>query len=329
MDPFELPSPSVSITRPSSGNDNLPLEEPALRWEKDDIEQRLGFSGGRYTSVNRFFSFMLALACTLVFYGVVIGLFYLLRPGEDPFTSASPIPAGEAPWITNTVDIAAKFTKRGPTPYPTVFLFFWAWVILLIKARKLAYQRRTLTLMPVPQNPDFVLSPETAKEVLSRIDSLVDSPMHFTLLNRIHNALSNLKNIGTVSDVSDVLKAQSEYDDDLMQSSYSLIGGFNWGIPVLGFIGTVLGLGTAIGAFGGTLASAGSDINNLKQNLTGVTGGLSTSFDTTLIALVAALYIQLRLTFLQQQEYAFLDDCNEYCQKYVVSRLKLVDRNNS
>jgi biopolymer transport protein ExbB/TolQ len=183
-------------------------------------------------------------------------------------------------------------------------------------------------LMPVPQNPDFVLTPETAKVVLKRIDSLVDSSNHFTLLNRIHNAISNLKNIGSVGDVTHVLKAQAEYDDDLMQSSYSLIGGFNWGIPVLGFIGTVLGLGDAIGAFGGTLASAGADIASLKDNLKGVTGGLSTSFDTTLIALVAALYVQLRLTFLQQREYAFLDECNDYCQKYVVSRLKLTDRDD-
>ncbi len=310
MDPFEITS-SPSVTTRTPDHESLPLEEPALRWEKDDIEQRLGFNGGRYTAVNRFFGFLLAVACTLVFFLVIV---LVLKPRTEPA------------WVAG---IVAKFIDRGITPYPTMFLFFWGCVILFIKARKLAYQRRTLALMPVPQNPDFVLTPETAKVVLKRIDSLVDSSTHFILLNRIHNAISNLKNIGSVGDVTHVLKAQAEYDDDLMQSSYSLIGGFNWGIPVLGFIGTVLGLGDAIGAFGGTLASAGADIASLKDNLKGVTGGLSTSFDTTLIALVAALYIQLRVTFLQQQEYAFLDECNDYCQKYVVSRLKLTDRADS
>jgi len=306
MDPFDTKMP-LPVSRTSSDSESLPLEEPALRWEKEDFEQRLGFTGGRYTGVNRLLSFMIALACTLAFYLVIHLVF---QPRTEPA------------WMP---ELAAKFTQRGITPYPTMFLFFWGCVILFIKARKLAYQRRALTLMPVPQNPEFVLTPETAKVVLRRIDSLVDSSTHFILLNRIHNAISNLRNIGSVGDVTNVLKSQSENDDDQVQSSYSLLSGFNWAIPVLGFIGTVLGLGEAIGGFGATLSSAG-DVSTLKDSLKGVTGGLSTSFDTTLVALVAALYIQLRVTFLQQQEYAFLDDCNDYCQKYVVSRLKLVER---
>ncbi|HRH98365.1 MAG TPA: MotA/TolQ/ExbB proton channel family protein [Prosthecobacter sp.] len=310
MDPFEAKMPPA-VSRPSADNESLPLEEPALRWEKEDIEQRFGFTGGRYTGVNRLLSFMIALACTLGFFMLI---HLVLRPMPEP------------PWVQQ---FAAKFWDRGITPYPTMFLFFWGCVILFIKARKLAYQRRALALMPVPQNPDFVLTPETAKVVLRRIDSLVDSSTHFILLNRIHNAISNLKNIGSVGDVTNVLKSQSENDDDLMQSSYSLLAGFNWGIPVLGFIGTVLGLGDAIGGFGTTLASAGGgNFDALKDSLKVVIAGLSTSFDTTLIALVAALFMQLRLTFLQQQEYAFLDDCNDYCQKYVVSRLKLIERSD-
>lgn len=308
MDPFDTSTPQPSgapQTRhgPPLGPDGLPLAELSLKWTKEDIEQRLGFTGERYTGVNRLMSFLLATLLSVAFYLVMV---FLVHPQPD------------LQWLSD------KFTNRGITPYPTVFFFFWAWVMLFVKGRKLAYQRRTLGLRPVPQAPDFVLNPETAREVLARINNLVDSPMHFILLNRIYNALSNLQNIGRVSDVSDVLKAQAEYDEDIQQGSYSLIGGFVWAIPVLGFIGTVIGLGQAIGAFGETL-QAGGDMSALKGSLTQVTAGLSTSFDTTLIALVGALYIQLRSTFIQQREQAFLDECNDYCQKYVVSRLKLVD----
>ena len=64
----------------------------------------------------------------------------------------------------------------------------------------------------------------------------------------------------------------------------------------------------------------GEDIGQLKESLGGITGGLSTAFETTLITLVAALIVQMRMTFIQQKEAVFLDECNDYCQAFVVSR---------
>ena len=107
-----------------------------------------------------------------------------------------------------------------------------------------------------------------------------------------------------------------------METSYALVRGFVWAIPVLGFVGTVLGLSQAIGGFGGVLAAT-DDVGQLAPALGEVTGGLSTAFDTTLKALVAALCIQLAMTFLKKSEEEFLDECSEYCNRNVVSRLKI------
>ena len=95
------------------------------------------------------------------------------------------------------------------------------------------------------------------------------------------------------------------------------------GVIVLGFIGTVLGLSDAIGGFGGVLESAG-EISEITQALKGVTAGLYTAFDTTLVALIAALVIQLLLTFLKKAEEEFLDACAEYCSRHVVGRLRVM-----
>jgi biopolymer transport protein ExbB/TolQ len=272
-----------------------------LNWSKRDFEQRLGFRGGRFTTVNRWLSFLLGLALTLAFYAVLI--FVLQRWPQ-------------AQWFT------AMFLARGICPYPTMLLFFWALAILFIKGRKLDLQEEALRLSAVPQQPDFELTPTTARTVLERIHSLVDSTSHFLLLNRIERALSNLKNIGQVSDVSSILKTQAEYDEEQMTSSYSLVNGFVWAIPVLGFIGTVLGLSQAIGAFGLTL-QAGGDMSAIKESLQTVTAGLATAFETTLIALVAALIIQLMITFRQSREGEFLDACNDYCHASVAAKLRL------
>ena len=126
-----------------------------------------------------------------------------------------------------------------------------------MKGKKIQFQERALKLSAVPAEPEFILTETTAATVLARIHSLVDHPRHFVLLNRIDRALSNFKNIGQVNDVSAILRAQAENDEDQVASSYTVVNGLVWAIPVLGFIGTVLGLSLAIGRFTQTLQAAG------------------------------------------------------------------------
>ena len=206
--------------------------------------------------------------------------------------------------------------------YSITLLFFWALAILFVKGRKVKFQRKILALNLIPQDPNFFLNNATARDALLRIRGQVDDPKHFLLLNRIDVALSNLQNIGEISEVASLTNAQASIDEDQVSASYSLINGFNWAIPVLGFIGTVLGLGSAIGEFGVTIQLA-DDVDKLKNSLTDVTGGLSTAFDTTLLGLVASIVVQMVMTFRKRQEFLLLDECNEYCQTYVLAKLKL------
>ena len=208
---------------------------------------------------------------------------------------------------------------------PATFFFFGGIAILFLKGRKLKFQERALKLSAVSAEPEFILTETTAATVLARIHALVDQPRHFILLNRIDRALSNFKNIGQVNDVSAILRAQAENDEDQVASSYTIVNGLVWAIPVLGFIGTVLGLSLAIGRFTQTLQAAG-DLTLIRASLQGVTGGLATAFESTLVALTFTLILQLVITFQQKREMAFLDECNDYCHSHIVSKLRLTDR---
>ena len=272
-----------------------------LDWSRQDIEQRLGFHGGRYTTVNRALSFIIGLVLTAVFYAVMLlGLRH----------------------VPNTERYVAMFVERGVSTYLIMLLFFWAIAIQFLKSRKLALQSKALELSIIPQLPDFFLTPTNARSVLDRLHSLVDNPAHFILFNRLERALSNLNNIGQISDVSNILVVQAEHDDAQVASSYGLLNGFIWATPVLGFIGTVIGLSKAIAGFGLTLQASG-DLSGIKQSLQAVTSGLSTAFENTLVALVAALIIHMRTTFLQTRESSFLDACSDYCHKNISARLRL------
>lgn len=292
------------INPESKGNKAGGLE--LLAWSQADIENRFGFKGGRHTGVNHLFAFIIAILLTGVGYALTVFLFQRLP-------------------VANSV--AAMFLRPSNqyTIIPATLFFFGGVAVLLLKARKLRFQQRALSLSAVPAEPEFVLTETTAATVLARIHSLVDHPRHFVLLNRIDRALSNLKNIGQVNDVSAILRAQAENDEDQVASSYTLLNGLVWAVPVLGFIGTVQGLSMAIGRFTQTLQAAG-DVSAIRTSLQGVTAGLATAFETTLIALVFALILQLWITFQQKREMAFLDECNDYCHSHVVSKLRLIDR---
>jgi len=274
--------------------------EVPLAWSRLDVEQKLGFHGGRYTQANMLLSGLIAAVLTVVFYTALIPL------------HGTRFAAG-----------AAMFTDNGIGQYATCLLTAWSLVILFLKWRKLALQRRALEHLVVPGEHDFVLSAANVDEVTQRIYATVDDPKHFLLFNRIMIALSNLRNLGRVSDVDDILRSQADGDESSMYSTYSIVEGFVWGIPVLGFIGTVVGLSEAIGGFSRVLAQA-SDISQLAEALKTVTAGLSKAFETTLVALVAALVVQLLLTFLKKAEEDFLDACGEYCMRQVVSKLRIM-----
>jgi len=299
--PTDSPSKPSPPPPKSAGE---PKSRVALSWAQEEIENRFGiFRAGRFTTVNKSLSFLSAIVLTTVFYLLVLaGLNYV--PSIHRFAIIFFRPA-------NIYTIG-----------PAVLLFFWAMSSLWFKSRKLEFQRRALRLAAVPGQPDFVLNEATARIVLERIHNLVDHPRHFILLNRIERALSNLHNIGGLSDVSTILRSQAENDENQVAASYTMISGMIWAIPVLGFIGTVQGLSQAVGNFGKTL-QASAEVARLKESLLGVTGGLSTAFETTLVGLVAALIIQLFLSYLQQKETDFLDECNDYCHSHVISKLRL------
>jgi biopolymer transport protein ExbB/TolQ len=276
------------------------VSEVPLSWSRLDIEQRIGFRGGRYTQPSLLLSGLIGAAATVAFYAALIPLYN-----------------------AGFIHAAAMFTNNGIGQYATCLLTAWSLAMLLLKWFKLRLQRRALAFIVVPTDHDFVLSSANVDQVTRRIYATVDDPKQFVLFNRIMIALSNLRNLGRVTDVDDILRSQADSDESSMYSTYSMLEGFVWAIPVLGFIGTVLGLSEAIGGFSKVIAQA-SDIGQLADALRGVTAGLSKAFETTLVALVAALIIQLLLTYLRKSEEDFLDACGEYCMRHLVSKLRIM-----
>lgn len=280
-------------------------ERKMLDWHSGDIEQRFGFGGGKYTDANTWAAMLGA--------ALLSGAFFLA--------------VFNAPDKVRHWKAVQMVTERGWTPYAMVVLFMLAITILFIKWRKLAFQKRAFGVEIIPVGASFALTPETAADILKSLNAQVDEPRRFVLFNRAERALLNLKNVGNLSDVSEMLRAQAENDESHLDSSYGLLQGIVWAIPILGFIGTVMGLSGAIGGFGAVL-NADADIGDLRDNLAPVTANLGVAFDTTFLALILAMVIQMSMTFLRRQEDLFMDACRDWAHVNIISRLRLVRDNN-
>jgi biopolymer transport protein ExbB/TolQ len=144
----------------------------------------------------------------------------------------------------------------------------------------------------------------------------------------VRGVLRMMRNLGRVGDVDELLASRADQDEASNDSGYTVLRGFIWAIPVLGFIGTVLGLTEAMGQFGATLGSVqegagSSQVSALVQNLTGVLDGLKTAFVTTGQALVAVLIIQLVMIAVKRADEQLLDDIQGTCTRTIVARVRL------
>lgn len=264
---------------------------------REDPESLFGLHPGTGTAVNTWLAGVIALMATVALY-----LAFYFSP---------------------TSFMRSMLLERGPTQHACVLLSFWSIVILLIKSRKLKIQRKALKQDILPDAHSFVLSSQTADALIDRIHQVAADPERFLLFNRILIAISNLKNLGRVSDVDEILDSVGEKDESAHETSFAILSGFLWAIPVLGFIGTVLGLSTSIATFSSLLEKQ-QEVSGIVSSLREITSGLSTAFETTLLALVLALFIQLWMTGQKKAEEEFFDQCGTYCLVNIVSRIKIL-----
>ncbi len=278
-----------------------PFAAPALRHARIDPESRFGLPSGRATTPSGATVFLLSVAAC----GGVYGAASFLR-GE---------PWGAMAW--------EYLTGFGRIPIPIAFLSCWCLAFLVVKSLKIRAQRTAMRLAFVPDDPAFVLNSTTADAVIDAIDGSVDDPMRFVYLARCRAVLRMMRNFGRVSDVDELLASRGDQDESSMDSGYTVLRGFIWAIPVLGFIGTVIGLTQAMGRFGAALKSAGSDVGEITAKLTDVLGGLDTAFVTTAEALIAVIVIYLFQTFVRRADEALYDDVRVACSNAIVARVRI------
>lgn len=259
----------------------------------------------RYTNVNVLLGIGVGLLLTLVFFGLIHFL-------------ADTLPS-----------VYALFWERGPIQYISSFLFFFGLALLFFKNLKIGKERDAFNL-------DFVQS-LTQGQQAKGADTFI-SAMHEIdeehqddgrmLVNRINKALKQMKINPSPADVADVMTKSSEIDASIVDTSYILIKFMVWIIPIAGFIGTIIGMSSSIGAFDSVLSGIGeTGFSSVGQNLGQVTGGLSTAFDTTFIALVLSAILNFLVNVTQRKEESLMSDIEEFVINHIINKFSMIREN--
>jgi biopolymer transport protein ExbB/TolQ len=95
---------------------------------------------------------------------------------------------------------------------------------------------------------------------------------------------------------------------------YTLMRYLVWVIPTLGFVGTVIGIASA-------MSFAGSGAVEMENLLAPTTQRLAVAFYTTLVALLQSGVLVLGMNSLQAGEEKVINDAGQYCLENLVMRL--------
>ena len=113
----------------------------------------------------------------------------------------------------------------------------------------------------------------------------------------------------------------SSFYQSASESSYSVPRILVWAIPLLGFIGTVVGISRAVNGFSGFLQEAG-DVEQIKEGIGTVTSGLAVAFDTTLLALFLSVLVMIPLVLVERYESRLLLGIDIFLNDKLLPRLK-------
>jgi biopolymer transport protein ExbB/TolQ len=156
--------------------------------------------------------------------------------------------------------------------------------------------------------------PVTACDVLlARLEALSGAVQDTYLVRRLREALEYVYRKGSADALDDELRSLADMDVARMHAGYSFARIVIWAIPILGFLGTVIGI---------TEAVAGLSPQALEDSLPSVTAGLGVAFDTTTLSLALSMVLMFCLHTAERFESQLVSDVDSRVAAEMVGRFQ-------
>lgn len=249
----------------------------------------------------------------LVIAVIVVHLVYVtvIRPNADVILSdqAERAAAGEA----FVQDRSLYVVLRDYEQEACFILMLWAIAIMGYKGRGALRERALLQRRILEVSEGTSILPEDTRSYARPLQALPEAEQRYLLPRSLLAALQRFASTHNVHDTSEAVKATCEGEAERLDSELSMVRYIAWAIPSIGFIGTVRGIGEALG----------QAYRAVEGDIAGVTTSLGVAFNSTFVALVISIIVMFLLHQLQLIQERLVLDTQSYCDQHLVRHLQV------
>ncbi len=204
-----------------------------------------------------------------------------------------------------------RFTAGHVVEYFVVIAFLVGGAALGVKAVELFMQRTLpeqpfLDVIPVGGQPAG-----DAAALLAKLDEAPAAMRGSYLIGRLRAALEHVVRLGHADALNEEIKYLSDMDAIRAQQGYAFVRVIIWAIPILGLLGTVIGI---TGVF------ANIDLKHFDASIPAVLSGLQVAFDTTGLALALSMTLMFGQYFVDRLESGVLTSVDGRINAELVGR---------
>jgi len=193
-----------------------------------------------------------------------------------------------------------------------IILGLWALAIIGYKTWHTRRERALLArdLVNVPEGMRIL--PEDTREYARPIEALPPAEAECLLPRALLVSLYRFGATRNVQDVSEAARTVCGAEAERLDSELSMLRYIAWAIPAIGFIGTVRGIGDALG----------EAHRAVTGDVSGVTEGLGTAFNSTLAALLISIVLMFLLHQLQLAQERLVLDSETYLDRNLIRHMQ-------
>ena len=191
-------------------------------------------------------------------------------------------------------------------------LMIWVMGIMGFKAKRTLDERKLLLQPLISVAEGTKILPADARQLTRPIQSLPEQQQSYLLPRVLNAALQRFSSTENIQDVSNAVSDVLDTESDRLDSELSMVRYIAWAIPSIGFIGTVRGIGDALG----------QAHKAVEGDIAGVTASLGVAFNSTFIALVISIVVMFMMHQLQLIQERLVLDCHSYSDQKLLRHLQ-------
>jgi biopolymer transport protein ExbB/TolQ len=192
-------------------------------------------------------------------------------------------------------------------------LMLWALSIICYKMVAISKEGVLLQKELIHLPEDLRVLPEDAFDIARKIQSLPPGQLRSLLPQALLAALQRFSTTRNIQDAANATRAYCSNEAERLDSELSMIRYIAWAIPSVGFIGTVRGIGDALG----------QAYKAVEGDIFGVTQSLGVAFNSTFVALLISILLMFMVYQLQRMQERYILDAEAYCEEKLTRHLSV------